>query len=177
MKPVRVLVLTLALTAGLATFAASRWLDPEPGVYDAFLATLDTSELAIASAPTLCGAGSSDDHGLPPELVAAFREANRPGAGFADVSRLRGRAAVANSRQLAALDAKGLPHHEAGSRRLPVMRLSRVGFAARDALFCASGRYGAGLVHLREAEGIWRVISVFVVDPNESRDDSPERSS
>ncbi len=175
MKPVRVLVLTLALTAGLVSFAASRWLDPEPGVYDAFLATFDTSDIAVASAPSVCGTGSVDDHGLPPELVAAFREANRPGVGFADVSRLRGRAAVANSRQLAALDAQGLSHHEAGSRRLPVMRFSRAGFAARDALFCASGRHGAGLVHLREAEGIWHVISVLEVDPHEPLDGSSGR--
>jgi len=128
MRPSRLLALTAIASVALVTIASFRWFDPEPSVYEAFLVAVShSSEFAVASAPSTCGAHDANFKGLSQELVEAFVAANAPGAGFADVSRLRNHVSVANSRQLAALEAQGLTSLHAGSPQLHVVRFSRVG--------------------------------------------------
>ena len=150
----------LILAAVIVGFAVARWLDPEPAVYEAVLRSIGATEVAVASAPGTCGVGVENVKDIPPPLVTAFRDANAPGAGFADVARLRTLVSVANSRQLAEYEAKGVAQWKAGNPALPVLRISRVGFSAggSQALFCARSQRGAWLFHLQSSAGTWAVV-------------------
>jgi len=161
MRPRHRLAIAFLITTAVVVAAGWRWLDPEPAVYAAATDALRDAKIAVASAPSLCGTGAENFEGVSLNLIAAFRDANARGAALGNVSGLRDHFAIANSRQLAALEAQGLDEKVAGTERLPVLRLSRVGFSTDglEALMCVRAQHGSAVVHLRKISGSWQVES------------------
>jgi len=150
------LAIGLSVTLCTVAIASIRWLDPEPAVYEAATSVLtqDAPTITVASSPSTCGATDANLEGVSSNLVAAFRTANAPGVSFGNVATLLSRFGVADSAQLAALDAAGIAPPR------PVLRISRVGFSPdnTEALLCLRGIYGSMLVHLKKISGAWRVV-------------------
>ena len=155
------LAIAFLVIASVLTVAGLRWLNPEPAVYEIATSTFASSNVAVASSPSLCGATAGNFQGILPSLVEAFQRANEPGASLGDVSGLRNHFAIANSSQLAALEAQGLGPQKAGSPQVPLLRLSRVGFNSEhsEALMCIRAPYGSMLIHLRKVDGSWQLLS------------------
>ena len=155
-----VLAVSVFAVAGVATWL--KLMDPEPAVYLAALGGLSSDEIAIASSPGTCGESPRIYKDLPEQLVESYIQANAPDAGFGDVSRLSFHFAVANSRQLAALESQGLSWWTAGDRRLRIVRLSRVGFSkdGKEALLCVSAAHITDLVRLRLTEQGWQATDI-----------------
>ena len=161
MKPKLVLALTFLCAGLLVAMAVMRWQDPERAVYKAFLDELPFSDLAIASEPTRCTAKPDQLAKLSSPLVADFIVANRPEAGHADLKGLGAGIAVAESQQLANRRGWESERWFAGAGKIPVIRLSRVGFSddRSEALFCLRGRGAALLQSMRKQDGVWKKAS------------------
>jgi len=155
------LAIAFLVIAGVLAVAGLRWLNPEPAVYEAATSVFSSSNVAVASSPSLCGATAGNFQGILPSLVEAFQRANEPGVSLGDVSSLRNHFAIANSSQLVALEAQSLSPQKVGSPQIPLLRLSRVGFNPEhsEALMCIRAPYGSMLIHLRKVDGSWQLVS------------------
>ena len=161
MKPKLVLGLTFLCTCLLVAMMIIRWQDPERAVYKAALDDLPFTDFAIASESTTCKAKPDQLAEFSSSLAANFIAANRPGAGYVDLKGLGAGFAVADSQQLASRAGWTSERWVAGEEKIPVMRLSRVGFSddRSEALLCMRGRGGAFLQSMRKQDGVWKNVS------------------